>query len=177
MATAGAPPPQPGQMSPDGLWRWDGTQWVAAGAPAPAMAPRRGSLAWLWWLIGGCAVLIVIAIVVGILGLSSLVRNFTSGGYSCLPSDFPVYPGASVTAENETVGTSTVCRMTYASSDDAGTVTDWYSSHLGEGDWQDSVDSSTGVITFHQVSGGNASGEVQLLGAGQHTNIEITLTK
>jgi hypothetical protein len=165
----------PDQISPDGLWRWDGQRWVPTGAAAyPAPAPKRGSLAWLWWLAGGCAVLLVIAIVAGILGLTTLFRNFTNGGYSCLPSDFPAYPGASVTFENDTVGTRNECRMTLTSNDDVGTVTDWYASHLAEGDWQDSVDSASGTITFNQVSGGHGTGHVQLLGAGQHTDIEIT---
>ena len=168
---------QPGQISPDGLWRWDGQRWVPTGAAPQGMqaARPRGSLAWLWWLIGGCAVLLVVAIVAGIFGLTSLVRNFQGGAYSCLPSDFPSYPGASVVRENSSVGTRTECDMVLTSNDDVSTVTDWYAGHLNEGDWTDNVDSGAGSINFQQVSGGHATGSVQLLGAGQHTEIRISV--
>jgi hypothetical protein len=39
---------QPGQLSPDGLWRWDGARWVAnqvTPLPAPPATKRRSSLA------------------------------------------------------------------------------------------------------------------------------------
>jgi hypothetical protein len=169
---------QPGQISPDGLWRWDGQRWVPTGAMAPQQqAPMRprGSLAWLWWLGGGCALLIVVAVVAGIFGLTGLVRNFQGGAYSCLPADFPSYPGASVVRENSTVGTHNECDMTLSSNDDVGTVTRFYATRLNQGDWQDTVDVVNGVVTFKQVSGGHATGQVQLLGAGQHTEIRISL--
>ena len=179
MSTAGGPNPQ-GQLSPDGLWRWDGRQWVPA-ATAPQPARPRGSRAWIWWLSGGCAVLLVLAIVGGIFGVTSLVSRFQSGGLSCLPPDFPTYPGARVTAENTYVGSglpagdTSQCRMTFSSGDDVATVTAWYSSALSSGDWTESTDSSTGTITFSRNSREQTVGKVQLLGAGQHTDIQVTL--
>lgn len=132
-------------------------------------------MAWLWWLLGGCAVLVVIAIVAGIFGLTSVIHNFQAGAYTCLPSDFPKYPNTTVTRVNSSVGTRNECDVTLTSNDDVSTVTDFYQSHLAEGDWQDTFDSGTGTINFTQVSGGHATGVVQLLGAGQHTEIRITV--
>src|SRR6266571_1360354 len=88
MASAG-PPTSTGQMSPDGRWRWDGTQWVPTGQVATTRRPTR----WIWWLVGGCAVLVIVAVIAGVLGLASLFNNFQRGGLSCLPSGFPAYPG------------------------------------------------------------------------------------
>lgn len=170
---------QPGQISPDGLWRWDGQRWVPTGAITPqqqAQSRPRGSLAWLWWLGGGCAVLIVVAIVAGIFGLTNLVRNFQGGAYTCLPSDFPSYPGATVVRENTSVGTHNTCEMVLSTNDGVDGVTRFYVQRLDQDDWTDSYDESTGIVTFHQVSGGHASGRVQLLAAGQHTDIDIFLS-
>lgn len=38
-ASATPPPPAPPQLSPDGRWMWDGTQWVPAAAPPPPPPP------------------------------------------------------------------------------------------------------------------------------------------
>lgn len=175
-------PVQPGQVSPDGQWRWDGTRWIptgqAAAAPLPA-APR--TFKWVWWLAGGCAVLVVIVVIAGVLGLSSLVNSFQHGGFSCLPSDFPSYPGATVANENTYVGTGVPagdtkrCTMILESNDDVNTVTSWYSSNLNSGDWTASTDTAAGTIQFENRSRTSTTGTVELLGRGQHTEIQITL--
>jgi len=172
---------QPGQISPDGRWRWDGAQWVPTGAAAATpMAPRR-SFAWVWWLAGGCAVLVVIAVIAAVLGLGSLVSSIQHGGFSCLPSGFPAYPGATVSSENTYVGTGlppgdkSECRMILESNDDVGTVTAWYASHLNSGDWRANLDSASGTIRFQSNSKLTTLGTIELLGRGQHTEVRITL--
>jgi len=172
---------QPGQISPDGLWRWDGTQWVPSGGVARgAMAPRR-SLAWIWWLAGGCAALVVIAVIAVVLGLGSLITTFQHGGLSCLPSSFPAYPGATVRAENTYVGSglppgdTKECRITLESSDSVDTVTTWYASHLGSGGWTVSTDAASGTLRFRSNSAPSTFGTMELLGRGEHTEIRITL--
>jgi hypothetical protein len=53
---AGSPPP-PGQLSPDGMWRWDGSQWqavVPASQPAPAAGAERS-----WFATGGAIISLV----------------------------------------------------------------------------------------------------------------------
>lgn len=170
-----------GQLSPDGRWRWDGGTWVPSGQVAPLAASPRRSFAWVWWLAGGCAVLVVIAIIAGVVGLGSLVNNFQHGGYTCLPSDFPAYPGTTVSGENTQVGPGVApgdnneCKMTLESNDSVGTVTYWYSSHLDSGDWTASADAASGVIHFQRRSRPATNGNVELLGRGEHTEIVITL--
>ena len=176
MASAG-PPTSTGQISPDGRWRWDGTQWVPTGQVATTRRPTR----WIWWLIGGCAVLVLVAVIAGVLGLASLFTNFQRGGLSCLPSGFPAYPGATVTSENTYYGSglppgdTRECRMTLESADDVSTVTTWYSSHLNSGDWKASTDAASGTIRVQNNSKSSTVGNIELLGRGQHTEIRITL--
>jgi hypothetical protein len=176
------PAVEPGQLSPDGLWRWDGAQWVSvvAGA-APLPAPRR-SRNGIWWLVGGCAVVLVIGAVGLGFGVYSLVNKFQQGGFTCLPSDFPGYPGASMVSENTRVGTgispgdSTRCTMVIDSNDDVASVTTFYAAHLNEGDWAVvASDTANGVISFHRKSRPQTVGAVTLLGRGQHSEIDIQL--
>lgn len=177
---AQTPPVQPGQVSPDGLWRWDGSRWV------PTMtAPPHRSRAWIWWLAGGCALLLVIGLVAAGIGVYSLARNIQSSGFglNCLPSDFPSYPGATVTTAQVNYGAgvapgdSRVCQVKLESTDDVATVTTFYTARLNSGDWKvTAVISSVGQIQFHRVSRDQTVGLVQLLGRGQHTEIIIQLS-
>jgi hypothetical protein len=53
---AGSPPP-PGQLSPDGMWRWDGSQWQAVmPAPQPASAAKAERS---WFATGGGMIALV----------------------------------------------------------------------------------------------------------------------
>ncbi len=173
------PPVQPGQISPDGMWRWDGVRWVPLmGQPIARPRPRP----WIWWLAGGCALLLVIALVGAGFGVYSLVNSFQRGGFACLPSDFPSYPGSKVTSEHTYVGTgvapgdSKSCQMGLRSNDDVATVTAFYNDKLSTGDWQvTAFISSVGQIQFHRVSRPATFGLVQLLGRGQQTEIQIQL--
>lgn len=56
--------PPAGQLSPDGMWRWDGSAWQPlAGALPPTQAPRRSTRSWLA-TVGGIAALAAIAFIV-----------------------------------------------------------------------------------------------------------------
>ena len=139
------------------MWRWDGQRWVPSGAQVQAVRPA--SRTWIWWAAGGCALLMLIGIggaVWGVIALSNAVQH---GGLTCLPSDFPSYPGASVTREYTYVGSGVTtgdtkqCQMTLQSNDTASAVHDFYSSQLKSGDWAITIDdTTTGVIRFHRVS-------------------------
>jgi hypothetical protein len=179
---AAQPPVQPGQLSPDGMWRWDGVRWVLASAPAYPQAARRSSHTWIWWVAGGCAVLLVIGLVGAGVGVYNLVNSFQHGGFSCLPSDFPSYPGATVASENTYVGTgltpgdSKRCRMILESNDDSTTVSAFYNEKLSSGDWKvTAYVASIGQIQFQRVSRPQTIGTVDFLGRGQHTEIHIQL--
>ena len=175
------PPPEVGQLSPDGMWRWDGRRW-APSAQSPLYRGPQRSRSWLWWLAGGCAVLLLLGIAGGVYGLVSLVHTFRSGGLACLPSDFPQYPGAHLSREYTYVGTtahagdSHECDETFDSDDDVSAVTGFYTSHLNAGDWKvTSNDAANGTINFERVSRPQTVGSLLLLGRGQHTTIAIKL--
>lgn len=172
------PTPPAGQVSPDGMWIWDGQAWIPI--TKPGSQPRR-SLAWIWWLVGGCAVVAVLAIAGVILGGVALFNTF-HGAAACLPSDFPQYPNATETNFNSFVGTNVApgdshrCTITLESSDDVQTVSAFYTDRLNSGDWTiDSNDPTTGEITFHLNSRSATVGTLDLLARGQHTEIQITV--
>jgi hypothetical protein len=176
------PAVQPGQLSPDGLWRWDGTQWVPVAAEAAPLPPPRRSRSWIWWLVGGCAVVLVLGAIGAGFGIYSLVNRLQHGGFSCLPSDFPTYPGASVVSENAKIGNefspgdSSRCTMVFDSNDNGAAVTTYYEAQLNNGDWTIvSTDSANGVISFQRKSRPQTVGTVTLLGRGQHSEIDIQL--
>ena len=163
------------------MWRWDGGRWVPA-AVAPAYGSPRRPRTWLWWLAGGCALLLVLGVAGGIYGVASLMRAVQSGSLACLPSDFPQYPGATLTNEYTYVGTNVApgdsheCEETFDSSDDVATVTDFYSSHLNSGDWRiTSTDSANGTLNFARASRSQTVGSVLLLGRGRHTTVAVKL--
>jgi hypothetical protein len=176
------PTVQPGQLSPDGLWRWDGARWVSAAQGASPMPAPRRSRGWIWWLVGGCGVLLVLGAIGAGFGLYSLVTRFQSGAFSCLPPDFPNYPGASVISEYTKLGAgfspgdNSRCTMVLDSNDDAATVTTYYEQQLGSGDWTiASSDTANGVISFQLRSRPQTVGTVTILGRGQHSEIDIQL--
>jgi hypothetical protein len=162
------------------MWRWDGARWVPSGGGAAT--GRLNSRRWIWWLAGGCALLLVLGVAGAAIGIGALVNSFQHGGFACLPSDFPQYPGASVASENTTIGSGAapgdnkVCRMTLESNDDVSTVTAFYSSKLGSGDWAiTSNDPASGEVRFHRVSRPATVGTLDLLARGQHTEIQLEL--
>lgn len=165
------------------MWRWDGAQWVAT-APSAAAAPAvRRSKAWIWWVAGGCAVVLVLAVIGGAIGIVSLVNSFQHGGLTCLPSDFPGYPGTTVVSENTTIGSgaapgdSKLCRMTLASNDSVATVTAFYNEKLNSGDWKVvNFNDSSGEIQFQRASRPLTVGIVDLLGRGTGSEIRIELS-
>jgi hypothetical protein len=146
------------------------------------MPPAQRSRSWIWWLVGGCALLLVIGVVGAGFGIFSLVNRFQHGGFSCLPSDFPIYPAASVTGENTQIanqfspGDNSRCNMGFDSNDSVDTVTTYYEAQLNNGDWiVVSSDTVNGVISFQRKSRPQTVGTVTLLGRGQHSAIEIQL--
>lgn len=165
-------------LSPDGQWMWDGGRWVPV--QRPGQPPARRSRAWIWWLGGGCAVLLVLVVGGGIWGLSSLVNAVQHGSFTCMPSDFPRYPGATVTRDYKYFGSgvapgdSSECQESLTSSDDVATVTSYYTNQLASGDWQvTGSDTNTGQIRFARKSKSQQVGIIQFLGRGQQTTIEI----
>ena len=77
-------------VSPDGLWRWDGTQWVANARPPVPAPPKRSSTAK------------VVAIVVGVLALLFAV-------VAAVDADKDADTAATVTVHEQAVAYATRC--------------------------------------------------------------------
>lgn len=147
---------------------------MASASPTPS---RRRSRAWIGWLAGGCALLLVIVVIGAGFGLFSLVRQFQNGAFNCLPSDFPSYPGATVSSENTSIGTIRRCTIVLESDDGVAAVTTFYQRELNTGDWAiTSSDPAGGDFSFQRLSRSQTFGTIALSGRGQHTEIEIQLT-
>src|SRR5690348_3122267 len=159
------------------MWRWDGRQWSATGhVPRPQTAGRPRS--WVWWVAGAGALLLVIGIVGGAYGLISLARTMQQGGLTCLPSDFPHYPGSFVSSETTSLGpVGHQCHMTFESGDTVTTVGPYFQSHLSSGDWAViSVDFPNGTIAFNRISQPEVRGTVKLSPTkqgGTHINVVL----
>ena len=164
-------------LSPDRRTYWDGAHWLPTtdlGGIGP-QAPVNRTSGRKWWIIGGLlALLAVIAVgAVAVTTALSLSHAFTSGT-GCLPADFPRYPGSTITNVNVFSGTGgTICRTTIESGDDLATVSAFYSSHLSAGDWSARSDPATGVISFTRPGNANLRGQMNLLGHGRQTRIEV----
>ncbi|MHB8613372.1 MAG: hypothetical protein ACYDAL_13230 [Candidatus Dormibacteraceae bacterium] len=123
-----------------------------------------------------------IAIVFGVVGA---VKKFQTNGinaFSCLPADFPKYPGTTISREytyfgtNVAPGNSKSCQMTLESSDDVATVTKFYMGQLDASDWTITAsDQASGEIRFRRKSRPATVGTIDLLGRGQHSEIQIRL--
>jgi hypothetical protein len=144
----------------------------------------------MWWVVGGCAVLVVLAIAGAMIGGVALLNSFMHGALTCMPSDFPAYPDATVAHEHTYSGTNVPpgatreCQMTLESNDNASTVTDFYASRLSSGDWTIVSrggagcstcpnDKTTTEIKFQRKSKAASVGVIDLVGSGQHTEIRI----
>jgi hypothetical protein len=167
-----------GQISPDGMWRWNGTQWVPAGQPPP-----RRSRKWIWWLAGALAISLVFIIAGVGYGTYTLVNRFQGGAFSCLPSDFPQYPGATIISESTNyygpsmpAGDTKDCFIALISNDPVTAVGPYYQSHFDAGDWiVDSTDYTPGAIHFHRYSRPKTMGTVVLHQRGQGSEIEVVV--
>jgi hypothetical protein len=164
-----------GQLSPDGMWRWNGTQWVPA-EPQPSV--RRRSSAWAW-VLAGCATMLVLATVGVGYWAHSLVDGFRSGSRTCLPSDFPRYPGAvqrEWTFELNGTYPGNTCHTVFESSDDVETVTAFYDSKLNSGNSRVTTSGKpAGQISFQLAKEAWPFGTVNVAVGKTRTEITIDL--
>jgi len=176
-------PYQVGQVSPDGRWRWDGTRWVPSGQLG--YQPRRGSLRWSWLVAGGCVWLLVVSVMLAVLAVHA-AQVVKSSYTSCLPHDFPAYPGAHLRSNFDSVGfgvpegDSHACHQTLESSDSVAKVDEFYASHLDSGDWKLVHNfAPDGPIVFQRISRPLTSGTIQFgpiqLFGGVGAKIQIIL--
>jgi hypothetical protein len=121
------------------------------------------------------------------LGAVSLYNSFKH--YTCLPSDFPSYPGATIAnysfeLNGTTPGSS--CNMVFhlkdadrrfnPGEDSASVAFDFYQNQLSAGGWQvNASDAGSGHIAFRDVKRANTSGTVDLVAKVGYTEITIQL--
>ncbi len=160
-----------GQVSPDGLWRWDGQAWMPTGAAArPTQVSRSAARA---RGIVFVAVLCAVGFIAIVVALASQVYI---GAGSCVPADFPTYPGASVSSEIATTGDTPDCFMVLRTTDSQLTAVQFYRSRLATGDWRvTAVSSSTGTVTFERTSTSQTAGSVSFVAHADSTNIYVRL--
>jgi hypothetical protein len=97
---------------------------------------------------------------------------FTS---TCLPLNFPMYPGAKFGGENREAGGGTnACHVVFVSNDSVAAVTAFYKRELNTGNWQISS-SGAGQIGFRLKKGKMtvAFGTVAIAIGGDRTEIKV----
>ena len=144
--------------------------------------PARRISPW-WWVAGGCVALLVLTIaagvVVAIVGWHALVGRFTTGGFSCLPADFPTYPGATFAGQTYDLNANTTpgnfCEMKYSTNDPSDTVLDVYASRLNSGNWEvvPTTPVTPGEIDFQNKKNSRKHGSIVVDGSGGHTGITV----
>lgn len=100
---------------------------------------------------------------------------FHVGLSSCLPSDFPSYPRASIASIviSDTAGN---CTIQYRTRDSADEVQAFYETHLDEDDWTvTSVDLDHRFVRFQRVSRPETTGYVEVLSFGGLTQFQIQI--
>jgi hypothetical protein len=115
--------------------------------------------------------------------LTSLVHSLQSADATCLPTDFPRYPGATIAAEsfemfgpNIAPGDTRKCVVGYQTSDDQATVTDYFASRLEVGDWRvTATNRDAGQIKFRRISKPSIVGTIDIAVKNDKTRISISL--
>jgi len=128
---------------------------------------------------GGCGLVAVVVIAGGVFGAITLVSRLQHGGFNCLPSDFPRYPGATYSTysfelNGPTPGNS--CHMVFKSNSSTSAVLDFYQSKLDTGGWQvTSSNRDIGLIAFRKVNTTSTKGTVQVSARDGYAEIDLQL--
>jgi hypothetical protein len=134
----------------------------------------------LWlWVLAGCSTVVVLTAVGAGYGIYSFVQGVKHGSTTCLPSDFPRYPGATYAGFSFDLNGAypgNTCHAVFESNDDVATVTAFYQSNLNTGAWQVTPIGNQGDrVTFQPVKSDAPFGTVQVAVGNSHTEITIDL--
>jgi len=126
---------------------------------------------------GGC--LFSLVLVVAGAAFAGVTFYHRLQNLSCLPSDFPTYPGSTVGSysyelNGPTPGNS--CQMVFESHDGVGAVLDYYQTRLNRGDWQiSSINQDGGQIAFRSVKRARTTGTLGVATRADRTEITVQL--
>jgi hypothetical protein len=130
-------------------------------------------------VLTGCSTVAVLTAAGVGYGIYSFVQDVRHGTATCLPSDFPRYPGA--TYAGFTFGLNgaypeNTCQAVFEANDDVATVTVFYRSKLNTGDWQVTpIGTQVDTVFFQPAKSDAPFGMVQVAVANTHTEITIDL--
>src|SRR5689334_7942434 len=95
------------------------------------------------------------------------------GVTSCLPGDFPRYPGAAISSIviSDSFGN---CTVQFQTRDSGTAVTIFFETNLDQGDWVRVVEGA-GRIRFSRQSNPNVSGYVQIVGLPGQTQFQVQI--
>jgi hypothetical protein len=132
----------------------------------------------LWMWLAGCSTVIVLTAVGVGYGIYSLVQGVKNGSVTCLPSDFPRYPGATYARFSFDLNGAypgNTCHAVFESNDDVATVTAFYKSKLNTGAWQVTIGDQADMVTFQPAKNTAPFGTLQVATTNTHTEITIDL--
>lgn len=122
-------------------------------------APRR-SKRWVWWLVGGFAICVLLLTA----GIGFALGSVLSGAAVCAPSDFPKYPHSLWGGGSATVSG---CRMAAITFDGSDRIIDFYGNRLSTGSWAvGSINRVNHRIDFQHVRGTRITGVLWLVDQG-----------
>jgi hypothetical protein len=131
------------------------------------------------WVLAGCSTVVVLTAVGVGYGIYSFVQSVKNGSNTCLPSDFPRYPGAAYarfTYELNGAYPGNTCHAVFESNDDVAPVTAFYQSRLNTGAWQVTpIGNQVDRVTFQPAKSDTPFGTVQVAVMNTHTEITIDL--
>jgi hypothetical protein len=132
---------------------------------------------WLW--VAGCSTVAVLTVAGAGYGIYSFVQGVKNGSNTCLPSDFPRYPGAVYARFSFTLNGAypgNTCQAVFESNDDVAAVTEFYQSKLNTGAWQvTSLGTQADTVNFQPAQSAAPFGTVHVAAGTTHTEITIDL--
>ncbi len=150
-------------------------RWVPA---QPKQSSRRRSRLWVW-VLARCSTVVVLTVGGAGYGIYSFVQGVKNGSNTCLPSDFPRYPGAvyaRFSFDVNGVYPGNTCHAVFESNDDVASVTAFYQSKLNTGAWQvTSLGIPADTVTFQPAKSAAPFGTVHVAVSNAQTEITIDL--
>jgi hypothetical protein len=129
------------------------------------------------WVLGGCLMTLILGLAGAGYGIHSFVQRVRSGSTTCLPSDFPSYPGSVYVDESfglNDVYPGITCHLVLHSDDSMETVTAFYVTKLNTGPWQVGLSGNPpGSVIFQRVNNATPFGTVQVAAGDPQTVITI----